>query len=273
MIASRGQTRQPQPARIDWSNPLTRGLTHCYNSRNPTTNLASMTLMESITGTPGNIVPFKDGVALALDGSSGFSTVKNVPAALPVTFGVYAGTTQANAEGPILAINLGGSPSYSIGTGSTFAGREFPRYFITYSGAELSITDPITNLRNTNAAWVCRSRTTTDHALIVGNNIYTSTTATGAIAAGSNVSLGRQVAFNFTITAMLNARPYLACLWNRALSNAEAFAFNRNPWQIFLNRPSRRYFASPVVGAPVTLRANPVKGGGAAANPIWGYVA
>ncbi len=37
--------------------------------------------------------------------------------------------------------------------------------------------------------------------------------------------------------------------------------------------PGGGYFSDETVAAPAGLAANPVYGGGAAANPLWGYIA
>ena len=57
--------------------------------------------------------------------------------------------------------------------------------------------------------------------------------------------------------------------WARELTEAELISFRANPWQLF--EPRRIYVR--VVSAPAGLSANPVRGGGAAINPIWGMVA
>lgn len=141
-----------------------------------------------------------------------------------------------------------GSVLASVGTG--FIGNAYPEYQIDLdSGVILSDTDARSSLVNQSQAFVCRSNSATDHALIVGNRKTTNTTSRTVVAASAQVGLGRSVRQNFS-SATLAATAWfsLACMWFRGLDDAEAFEFNVAPWQIFRPRRNVLYFDAAPAG-------------------------
>ena len=245
ILPSRWQRQPSGDFVLDWRNPLTQGMAHCYVGGD---GYAVNRVSQSLTGTPTGVMGREarpDGIAIAGTGSAYvIDSSGNAPTALPLTIGVVAGA-RPNGNGPLLASFTPGSVGSAIASvGTGFIGNAYPSYQVDYdSGIIINDTSAESSLVNTDRAFVCRSLSATDHALIVGRRITTNTTSRTVVSAGAQVGLGRTVGHNFsTLTLSSTAWATLACMWFRGLDDAEAFEFNGAPWQIFRPRRNVLYF-------------------------------
>lgn len=168
-----------------------------------------------------------------------------------------------------------GNTIFSIGSG-------------TVSSAQLRIT---TGGSITSTAADTTGMTINDgfvHAVVLTLDSFTS--ASPAYAAYMD---GRQVLSGNTFTSLGSANTYqyivaagfrrggtdtagaacdvlLAVPFDGFLNSADAVALSANPWQLFA---ARQIIIPAQATAPTGLAANPLYGGGAAAGPLWGYVA
>lgn len=254
ILPSRWQRQPSGDFVLDWRNPLTQGMAHCYVGGD---GYAVNRVSQSLTGTPTGVMGREarpDGIAIAGTRSAYvIDSSGNAPTALPLTIGVVAGA-RPNGNGPLLASFTPGSVGSAIASvGTGFTGNAYPRYLVDYdSSIIINDTSAESSLVNTDRAFVCRSLSATDHALIVGRRITTNTTSRTVVSAGAQVGLGRTVGHNYSaLTLSSTAWATLACMWYRGLCDAEAFEFNAAPWQVF--RPRRRvvYFDAPAAGPQV----------------------
>lgn len=249
ILPQRWQRKPSGLIEIDWRNELTRGLAHCYVGGeayhvNRVGNSASGTQYQRM-----KLVASAAGIGSGGTGNAGLTAVGG-PNALPVSIGVVAGA-RANGNGPLLGVSTAGNAASGMAAvGTNYAGAAWPEYRIDVdAGVMLRDTSAASSLVNSDRAYVCRSRSSTDHALIVGTRITTDTSARTVVDGDGLVGVGLLLAHNYS-SFYLNtlAWMHLGCMWYRSLDNAEAFAFNAAPWQIF--RPRRRvlYFAAPAGG-------------------------
>ncbi len=238
---------QQQPSgqfELDWRNELTRGLAHCYvGGDGYHVNRVTGQHTGTLTGRMGSEAR-PDAQATAGTGSAYMLDSLNAPTALPLSIGVIAGA-RPNGNGPIFGSFTGGSVGSAVAAvGTGFIGNAYPEYRIDLdSGVIVTDTDAHSSLVNTDRAYVCRSNSTTDHALIVGRRKTTNTTTRNVVVASAQVGLGRAVQHNFSAGTLAETAWFsLACMWFRGLDDAEAFEFNAAPWQIFRPRRSVLYF-------------------------------
>lgn len=245
ILPRRWQQQPTGPVEIDWRNPLTQGMAHCYlGGESYHVNLVTRGQDGTQTGRMG-CEARPEGLATAGTGSAYMVDTTNAPQSLPLTIGVMAGG-RPNALGPVLASFTPGSVGSAAAFVATdFIGNAFPRYTIDLDSAwlEISDTDARSSLVNTSRAYVCRSLSSTDHALIVGRRITSSTASKNVVVAGAQFGLGRVVAHNYNAQTLPNtAWFHVAAMWYRGLSDAEAFEFNAAPFQLFVPRRQALYF-------------------------------
>ena len=245
IILPRRWQRQPSGQfEIDWRNELTRELAHCYvGGDGYHVNRVTGQHTGTLTGRMGTEAR-PDSRATAGTGSAYMEDSLNAPTTLPLSIGVVAGA-RPNGNGQIFGSSTGGSVGSAVAAvGTGFIGNAYPQYQIDLdSGVIISDTDARSSLVNTDRAYVCRSNSATDHALIVGRRKTTNTTTRNVVVAGAQIGLGRVVRTNFSATNLATTAWFsLACMWFRGLDDAEAFEFNAAPWQLFRPRRQVLYF-------------------------------
>ena len=246
ILPRRWQQPPVGPVEIDWRNPLTQGMAHCHlGGESYHINLVTRAQEGTQTGRMGTEGD-PQGLATSGTGSASMVNTVNVPTALPLSIGVVVGA-RPNGNGPIFGSFTPGSVGSSIAAvGTGFIGNAYPQYRIDMdSGVIISDTDARSSLVNTTRPYVCRSLSSTDHALIVGQRITTNTSARNVVVANAQVGVGRNVRHNFSADTLANTAWFLlAAMWYRGLSDAEAFEFNAAPFQILVPRRVVKYFAA-----------------------------
>lgn len=238
--------RQPQqPTGVDWSNPVTEGLTFGWNGASPVKSFAGggtpgstflttsgtratavgRGVATSSTGTY-NTASFDETATVDL-GELSFMFVGRMPSAIGATWWdvLSIGTSTASIvlEHQGSGVGTGGLNVYSINT--TGAVSLEPK--IDTRGRDVAVVVSLSNSRN-RAVIAYFNR-------ILATAAYTvSGTATTTRLFGDVARTGRQPNID-------NAALFVR--WNRALSDAEVVSLSNNPWQIF----------QPIRGIPVAF--------------------
>jgi hypothetical protein len=263
ILARRPWTSQPQvAARVDWSNPLTRGLCFLVNYADPSLrNLATgdyPTLEETLAHGVG--LPGRTGYATSQPG------IASWPGVITTSTGDGLGAfTLLSLSAPIVESNRCALLSQADGIGyieqcyllaNTDAVYASNAGWLTF-GSSYGLTTALTGLID--GGWHCyvvtrTSGTSGEHVYAVdGRDAYAPfTESTGDIffsAASARIYASGIKSY----TDWTRAHPHaVQAAWNRYLTATERSQVSRNPWQLF-ERPSRRLWA-PSGAAPSASR-------------------
>jgi hypothetical protein len=228
-------SRQPQsPTRIDWGNPLTRGLVFLLqDGRNAVSQV-------QLTGTASRTLS-QFGNTLSFNGSSDglYESVSNVDKSAGFSAHVIVrpdNNTQTNTfiglgtatSGPYVVFDLSGTevgdPLRVISFGTSGSGT---RYTPTFDWSAYT------------AVWNQGS----NNQLYRNGVLLTPTSSTGDGNLPDIVNYGVGVIVAPTAGNRANARIPFAAIWRRRLSAQEALQLAENPWQLFA--PQRKFISLP----------------------------
>lgn len=230
------RTSQPtRSVRIDWSNPITRGLVAGFNAANPAAEIVSGKLFSG-SGTGLSYIGTKNGKAVTANNTgTGKFQVQTPPEGNKVTFVVVGALRNTANLGRFISFyngagngrfdffeNTGVQPEFQVFFSSQ-AGRWWPSgslwtnntdhvFGITYDGSSVS-NDPVFYVDGAVSAY-----------------------AEQAPPSGTLVAAGTVVGFAGrpdVTTRQLEGRMALALVWDRVLSENEVREISENPWQIF----------------------------------------
>lgn len=270
VILRKGQARKRQPqqaVRIDWSNPITRGLVGVFNSAS---GLQSNNLiLSSGTGTLDGISGNGRALATNANQESRYTTWRRLDASMTMAWlGDLIATPTADASlGGVTHNNTNAEPYVSIqikrrnGTSDNL--------YLTWSFG--SGTGNYRNLLTAGTAY-----TSNKNLLLIGSvssglqslSVYQNNALVERVTAANadtiNYGAGPRVEMGDSLNARNpNALHNLMLLWNRQLSVNEERALAANPWQIFEKTRREFIFSSSEIIA-TTLARDIVTGSSAA---------
>lgn len=241
-------SQQPQQhARIDWGNPITRGLVFAYNLGAPA---GGISVASQTAG--GNIVFTPKGMARQTTSGSSDVILDNVP------------TTATGANYSMLAVGTANSTSTTQSAVDDDTDTSSPRVFqfrlnsakgelITFdtSGNPYFATASAMSLAQLQAGFVLGAQVAGNSIALFQNGIKTGGSASNTQRTGSGtVRIGQHkgVAGAGWTTGGL----CLVAQWARTLSDAEFSSLTDNPWQLFA-APPRRLWGIASSGTTTTL--------------------
>lgn len=243
------RTRQSQQSpRIDWTNPITRGLAAVFDMTGP----APVDLLTRYSGAPAN---FSRATCSAGIGQKKTTTTsdgtKSFLGANPNSAIVISSPLNSAAIKPFFSQRpAAGGAQYSFGA-------NWNTGFSAAAGSLTLATNGNINLTNTAAitgslAMYGYSLTSSTTGQLYVNGLPIATTVSGsgfpAITSPEFNILSHTGVLNFNDTTTP-----LMVLWNRALTDAEHQSLALNPWQLFV-APARQFYIESVGGSPdVTL--------------------
>ena len=252
------RTSQPQEiAQIDWSNPITRGLSIAAVPYGTTMRDAVSGAVMTTSGGPTAEVNKSGRVFKTVSGSSQYGyfpcSISNVPFTLFVQH-----TLDSSATGAIISLSTtSGSERHVL-----FYGSVVGSYSTSYipnigSGTVSNISSPTGTVQT--AGIVARSA--------ISNSVF----CNGVIAnTGTNTFTGSGIVDRLYISTRMNIsagvfssqQVSVATAFNRALSDAEVKSLSQNPWQIF--KPIQK----PIF-VPQPIAQEPYKVGNALTMPTY----
>ena len=257
LLFSRPWTRQPQgPIRVDWGNPLARGLLGAFLPASPI-NIVDGVLLNKI-GTFA-LAPRYTGVAVS---GGAYEYPAPVTAAdLGAKFDLavlsaltYTSQTAAqNSNQTFFRGNGSSAPHWECGiNGGTFNGPETKIGTYSYgpSTTGLSTLTPRITVLTADGT----TATTYYDGAFVNSGAYTPPTYAYAAATHRALIFG---SVNGSLVQQ-NTRPTLGLFWNRALSAAEVKIISANPWQLFA--PIQRNFWIDVAATDLSVTSATTNG-------------
>jgi hypothetical protein len=243
VVAQPSQMRQQpqQVAPIDWSNPITQGLTAVVVGSLQYDPVSGKPLVNSVANAR-TVAP----IGRAVDGRLG-QTRANLPPNGTVAVGaMFAVAMSTDATTEQVVIEVGPASAFADGT----------RGIRINAGKVGAYTR---NLFEVNAPYVAGT------ALAIGSNYngsfmslnldgltVTSGTTTNSAVAAAILNVGGIT--GQTAQYYLRGPVTLAYTWSRNLTDAEYASLAKNPWQIF-KAPARRYYAA-AIAAPTSVNAD-----------------
>lgn len=227
-IKSAGST----PLRIDWSNPITRGLVSC------TVQGADLIGTYRQLGAPkaaARVIPYKSGYGIGA-----------VSATAAVTSQTLSGT-EFTADKLVFKQNSQAALLVFWNNADRFCGLHIDEYYfsIRYSNADYSkreVQYSVALLNDKNAYVQARVDCPSDTNELWVNGIFaTPSSTTGTAQSAFSVYSLQQLSWHSGSSATALDR-----LWLRRLSDAELFSLQQNPWQIFAPAPRRSYSSHTV---------------------------
>ena len=243
-------TIQPQgPVRIDWSNPLTRGLVFVHQGVPFLPDLVSGRAPNVVgTVTPTIVGPMGRSYGFGTGGSSGTVWYTRDAALEPSDAVTALGFVRRTGTLPAYSrpfgktyFNGGASPylSYDIEYNPAGAGQSNVGANITASGPVLISTPTLTSIDSTIPHVVGLSYDRTTLKLWQNGRVLTSVVGGGPLVYDTSAS-GNFIVSGSHSGAASNAWAgdiYLVAVWNRALTDIEQKSFSNNPWQVFAPVP------------------------------------
>lgn len=269
ILPSRSTRQPPGMARIDWNNPITRGLRAAWmaSSANMLVNSVQGSGVGDLTATGSPpIVPTPYGLGYDFNGSSQFltNTSNSAVTDVPCTFFVFCNPRVV--DGRPLTISTGTTADDVIGFQLSSTNINAQHYdggtnALAYTSISTSIWYSFTG------QFLSDSR-----AIYVNGRLSNRTT--GAVAAASGINRVTIGYAPWSSGEYLNGTIALPMMWNRALSDEEILSVSINPWQLFATQ--RRLWFAPSGGGATTTTINAETGAfaltGAAATLNRGLV-
>lgn len=237
-------TRQPQQiVEIDWSNPLTRGLTFAAIGGMNVDLVRKKVL--AINGTPGKQGNPRAGVSAIYTADTQYHSIAPPASWLPgaCTLLVVA-DWQSGYAVPIGQMTIGGSFAGNTWAMVAGGGLDLFRNGATYRWS--TTTGHSTGLHT----WAVRQNGSTGVAPVFTEDLtaFTSSVVNNGSPVGTSTNDIRIGAHSTGVTP--NYKPFLTLAWSRYLTDAELRQLDLklgNPWQIFL-APPRITFAPAATG-------------------------
>ena len=260
-------TKPLRVSRLNWANPLTRGLTFFA----PLNEMAGAP-RDLVTGTPaGGTVPTWTGRGM---------TCKQILPPLWITTAANVGLGDFTAMYCGGMVNSNNSDNYSFGNcdGGTLPsywlnlGQQSYAIFGVYGGGWRGVPQTYPTDTSVNNVWIgVRKNAGTEFYLYLNGALIVSNLAATAMSLAANSRLGFAGYGSNTGTTYQSASEHVAAgFWNRALSPAEIATLSANPWQLLAQSSARsildRLSQFVLWDAALTLGAAPGWSGSAQAR-------
>jgi hypothetical protein len=225
-------------ARINWANPITKGLRFAALPNVPVNLVDGVPL----TPTANDVSTVVKKAGKALTGSGSYSYPAPVNASSPAAqlfdtttlslLLVAQQDTKANSNFAFVRGNGSSAPLWGVGLhGGSFNGPYVQVGTYSYSPLSTDQWDTTTTSRTVVVTADGSTAKVWEDGTFVNSGSYTATTPE------YNTAFFRQVLFGAggpQNMASQTVRPSLALMWGRPLSSAEVASLSANPWQVFL---------------------------------------
>jgi len=240
------RTRQPQgPVRIDWSNPLARGLASFVSGSGYGSGLVQSTSPKTAS---------QVGLANTFSGSQ-YARVTDGPVdhTGQVSFFAIAKCTNNTATNTLVSARVAGAADYFA---LDLSGTEpsDPLRLVTSFGGSYALTYADNPPYNAWTSYGCAKVTALVSMLYVGGVSQSVRYANSGSPTGGTVYPGACIGAleaNGTFTNYFNGDIAFGGIWNRLLTAQEFAALHANPWQIFAPDSRRIYFGASGSGANI----------------------
>lgn len=246
-------TSQPQvPIGIDWSNPITKGLSSCFI---PTSEVEIITGAKDVsvsTKNPDKV--FQKGKAFVTTNADTASIIFSVKgfSTAPITVFALASITDNTSAGEIYA--YGANTTYH--TTIRKVGNVFGAVSNSNSGTP-TVGSVVAELGRPYSLVVTDPYTTNSFSLYVDGIIDGSPNTTGNRVSSSSSGISYAGSM-YQASAARGVNLFLGLSWTRILSDAEIKSISDNPWQIFL--PIIRGIPFEVIRGASTVRSSYMMG-------------
>lgn len=247
MIKSGGRrTRQPQQAvRIDWRNPITRGLLFVIT---PSRMIRGTNYPSQIVTKAGQVYAFDPAVLNEIDTLVSNSSVSEHSAYVRVRHP----SMNVSRSPMYLTTRVSNNHGWAFYQGS--ASGSIPNQLMSLGYVHGSVAAYTTAVdiagANTEYIGLGFSAKVSDTLYFYAKGVlHTSTGLGGIVQSGDNIRIGREVYFGGQPGDY--ETPFMA-YWNRLLTAEEHASIDRNPWQIYRDR-KRRIYVDVSAGGGTTL--------------------
>lgn len=246
------RTRQPVgQARIDWSNPITRGLKHCLLPSSGLRDMVSGELWQVAAGNPAR----RPGIhGMSIDTTAGFASLKIEPAITAATAEqthLFLGSKESQSENGAGVLALGSQSDQNSFSLISLSGYFTIKTADGESASSLSSADPVAA-----QPFLLTGDAGGSDLYYGGVNYASSAYAPNVYANSRIVVLSDRYADG---TFAIGGKAYLYAFWPRRLRAQEIASISRSPWQLFA--PDTVPFFTPVVTAQYASPSSDVSSG------------